>query len=276
MILKEYDKLLLFLANAWNDINSKYNEKFTLSSAIWTKYIFQSIALGTGQDQTECGVYCELSIDKCDFFLISAGKCHLGRYDYYGSGSVSSNDVPTTYHKSSMSYFLIVVIFFELMNYFFQVLLNHTFFIQSLFGLAKLKIGQNGSTNTKEDLWVGNVPLNVTMMTIVITMLTFMDIVCMVDFHTLVDKSFIGRTTQMFMFKKAKVHLPQSLPTTIMMHMETRINQPLITGTGEQESMDIILISQVKSYVLGDVWYLGSKGACFIFGAMDIASWVIT
>ena len=97
----------MHLANTWNDINSMYNEKFTLSSAIWTKYIFKSESLGTGQDQTECGVHCELSVDKCDFFLISGGKCHLGRYDYYGSGTVSSNDVPTTYHKSSISTFSI-------------------------------------------------------------------------------------------------------------------------------------------------------------------------
>ena len=104
-------KYFTLLANAWNDVNSMYNEKFTLSSAIWTKYIFKSETLGTGQDQTECGVHCELSVDKCDFFLISGGKCHLGRYDYYGSGTVSSNDVPTTYHKSSKTILLLLFYF---------------------------------------------------------------------------------------------------------------------------------------------------------------------
>ena len=80
----------------------------------------------------------------------------------------------------------------------------------------------------------------------------------------------------MFTFKKAKVHLPQLLPTTIMMPMETRINQRLIIGTGKQGYTDIIPTFQAKSYVLGDVLSLGLKGACFIFGAMDIVSWVIT
>ena len=128
----------------------------------------------------------------------------------------------------------------------------------------------------KEDQWEGSVLLNVTMITIVITMLMFMDTVCMVDFHTLEDKSFIGRTIHMFMFKKAKVHLPRLFPIIITMLTETRINQCLTTGTGEQEFTAIIPTSQVKSYVLGDVLYLGLKGACFTFGAMDIVSWVIT
>ena len=140
----------------------------------------------------------------------------------------------------------------------------------------KHEIGPNGFTNTKEDLLAGSVLLNVTMITIVITMLMFMDTVCMVDFLTLEDKSFIGPTIHMFMFKKAKVHLPQLSPTTITMLTETRINQRLITGTGKQEYMDIIPTSQVKSCVLGDVLYLGLKGVCFTFGAMDIVSWVIT
>ena len=156
------------------------------------------------------------------------------------------------------------------------MLLNLIFFIQNSYGLAKHKIGPNGFTNTKDDQWEGSVLLNVTMITIAITMLMFMDTVCMVDFPTLEDKSFIGRTTHMFMFKKAKVHLPRLFPIIITMLMETRINQRLITGTGKQEFMAIIPTSQVKSYVLGDVLYLGLKGACFIFGAMDIASWVIT
>ena len=128
----------------------------------------------------------------------------------------------------------------------------------------------------KEDQWEGNVLLNVTMMTIAIIMLTFMDTVCMVDFPTLEDKSFIGRTIHMFTFRKAKVHLPRLFPIIITMLTETRINQHLITGTGKQEFTAIIPTSQVKSYVLGGVLYLGLKGACFTFGAMDIVSWVIT
>ena len=40
----------------------------------------------------------------------------------------------------------------------------------------------------KEDQWEGSVLLNVIMIAIVITMLMFMDTVCMVDFPTLEDK----------------------------------------------------------------------------------------
>ena len=90
-----------------------YNEQFTLSSAIWTKYIFKSHTLGTGQDQTECGVYCELSVETCNFFLIASGKCHLGRYDYYGSGTVVDNNVPTTYHKSSKTITFNILFLFQ-------------------------------------------------------------------------------------------------------------------------------------------------------------------
>ena len=51
-----YCLLLCFIGNAWSDINSRFNEKFTLSSYIWTKYIFETYELKEGQDQTECGV----------------------------------------------------------------------------------------------------------------------------------------------------------------------------------------------------------------------------
>ena len=51
-----YCLLLCFVDNAWSDINSRFNEKFTLSSYIWTKYIFETYELKEGQDQTECGV----------------------------------------------------------------------------------------------------------------------------------------------------------------------------------------------------------------------------
>ena len=103
----------LYQGNAWSDLNSMYNEQFTLSSAIWTKYIYKSHTLGTGQDQTECGVYCELSVETCNFFLIASGKCHLGRYDYYGSGTVVDNNVPTTYHKTSKTIFIIFCFLFK-------------------------------------------------------------------------------------------------------------------------------------------------------------------
>ena len=51
------------------------------------------------QDATECGVRCELSGDHCDFFTTDNGKCHLGRYDHWDSGAVTSTTVPITYHK---------------------------------------------------------------------------------------------------------------------------------------------------------------------------------
>ena len=78
-----------------------YNEQFTMSSSIWTKYIFESIDQDTGQDQIECGVRCEIADTTCNFFLVASGKCHLGRYDYYGSGTVVDSNVPLTYHKQS-------------------------------------------------------------------------------------------------------------------------------------------------------------------------------
>ena len=83
-----------------SDINSRFNEKFTLSSYIWNKYIFETHVLENGQDQTECGVRCELSGSHCDFFTIASGKCYLGRYSYWGSGTVSDSNAPQTYHKS--------------------------------------------------------------------------------------------------------------------------------------------------------------------------------
>ena len=89
-----------FLGNAWSDINSRFNEQFTLSSYIWTKYIFATHVLDTGQDQTECGVRCELSVEQCDFFTISSGNCYLGRYLHWDQGTIEDQSSPTTYHKS--------------------------------------------------------------------------------------------------------------------------------------------------------------------------------
>ena len=91
-----------FLGNAWSDINSRFNEQFTLSSYIWTRYIFASHVLDPGQDQTECGVRCELSVEQCDFFTISSGNCHLGRYSYWDQGIIEDQNSPTTYHKSGI------------------------------------------------------------------------------------------------------------------------------------------------------------------------------
>ena len=91
-----------FLGNAWSDINSRFNEQFTLSSYIWTKYVFASHVLDPGQDQTECGVRCELSVEQCDFFTISSGNCHLGRYSYWDQGIIEDQNSPTTYHKSGI------------------------------------------------------------------------------------------------------------------------------------------------------------------------------
>ena len=78
-----------------------YNEQFTLSSAIWTKYIFDSFDQEAGEDHIECGVRCEIADTTCNFFLVASGKCHLGRYDHYGSGTVADSNVPMTYHKQS-------------------------------------------------------------------------------------------------------------------------------------------------------------------------------
>ena len=77
-----------------------------MSSYIWTKYIFETHDLKSGQDHTECGVRCELSSSHCDFFTVASGKCYLGRYSYWGSGTVSDSNVPQTYHKSGSEIFL--------------------------------------------------------------------------------------------------------------------------------------------------------------------------
>ena len=91
-----------YIGNSWSDINSRFNEQFTLSSYIWTKYIFETHSVKSGEDQTECGVRCELSATQCDFFTIASGKCYLGRYTHWNLGTVQDGSVPTTYHKSGM------------------------------------------------------------------------------------------------------------------------------------------------------------------------------
>ena len=85
---------------AWEDLDSIYNEETYLSSYIWTKYIFETHILESGQDYRECGIRCELSGSQCDFFLISNSDCHLGRYSYWNQGIVEDTNRRYTYHKS--------------------------------------------------------------------------------------------------------------------------------------------------------------------------------
>ena len=87
------------LENSWKNLDDNYNEKFTLSDYIWTKYIFDTYPLEDLQDSTECGVRCELSGNQCDFFTTHNGECHLGRYNHWDLGEVQSTAVPMTYHK---------------------------------------------------------------------------------------------------------------------------------------------------------------------------------
>ena len=174
-----------FSANSWNDLNSMYNEQFTLSSAIWTKYIFESFDLSDGQDHIECGVKCEISDTTCNFFLVASDKCHLGRYDHYGSGTVTDSNVPLTYHKQSKRN-LITITLILLYNtvfsiLFLKVLLNHTLQQENSGGIVTLMIGQIGFTNTKPEPTQGSAALNAFMTILVISLLMFMDIVCMVD-----------------------------------------------------------------------------------------------
>ena len=93
--------MLLFLENSWTNLDDYYNEKFTLSDYIWTKYIFDTYTLEDLEDTTECGVRCQLSGDTCNFFTTDNDKCHLGRYNHWDSGEVESTAVPMTYHKYS-------------------------------------------------------------------------------------------------------------------------------------------------------------------------------
>ena len=88
-----------YLGNAWHNLDDFYNEKFTLSDYIWTKYIFDTYPLKDLEDTTECGVRCELAGDHCDFFTTDNSKCYLGRYNHWDSGEVESTAAPITYHK---------------------------------------------------------------------------------------------------------------------------------------------------------------------------------
>ena len=90
---------LFFPGNAWSDINSRFGEKFTLSPSVWNKYVYETINQQSGEDNTECGIRCELSAFGCDFFLTASGKCYLAKYSHYGSGTVADNSEVTTYHK---------------------------------------------------------------------------------------------------------------------------------------------------------------------------------
>ena len=86
--------------NSWNDLNSRFSEQFTLSSYIWTKYIYETFVLELGQDRTECGIRCELLTSHCDFFTVASGMCYLGRYSHWDSGIVEDLSIPITYHNS--------------------------------------------------------------------------------------------------------------------------------------------------------------------------------
>lgn len=61
-----------------------------------------------------------------------------------------------------------------------------------------LMIGQIGFTNTRPEPTLGNVALNAFMMILVISLLTFMDIVYMVDGLILVQRSFLGLMMSQF------------------------------------------------------------------------------
>ena len=186
-----------FSANSWNDLNSMYNEQFTLSSAIWTKYIFESFDLSDGQDHIECGVKCEISDTTCNFFLVASDKCHLGRYDHYGSGTVTDSNVPLTYHKQSkrnlitITFFLLYTVFSTLLL---KVLLNHTLQQENSGGIVTLMIGQIGFTSMKVEDTQENVALSVSMMTLAISMLMSMDTVYMEDGHIQETRLFHGLT----------------------------------------------------------------------------------
>ena len=74
------------------------------------------------------------------------------------------------------------------------------------------------STNTEHT--PGNVLLNVTMMTLVISMLTYIATVYMGVIHTLEIQSLDGQTMSIFTTRKAIILLHQSSPTISMMPME--------------------------------------------------------
>ena len=156
------------------------------------------------------------------------------------------------------------------------MLLNHIFSTTSSGGLIKFMTGTNLYISTNTEHTPGNVLLNVTMMTLVISMLTYIATVYMGVIPTLEIQSLDGQTTSISTTRKAIILLHQSSPTISMMPMETRTNSCPITGTGEVESMVTTLTRQQKSFVLSDVLFLGLKSACTTFGDMDIASWEIT
>ena len=86
-------------------MDNLYNQKFTLSDYIWTKYTFDSISMQQDEDQIECGIRCEFSKEQCDFFTVDSGECHLGRYDHWDLGTVQSTSSPMTYHKEGIGFF---------------------------------------------------------------------------------------------------------------------------------------------------------------------------
>ena len=97
--------MFIFSDSVFKKLINNYNEQFTLSSQVWTKFIFETISIGSlGQTEQDfyldCAIRCRISKDHCDFFTIVMGKCHLGRYSYYGQGIVADSSVPLTYHRS--------------------------------------------------------------------------------------------------------------------------------------------------------------------------------
>ena len=101
-------------------MDNLYNQKFTLSDYIWTKYTFDSISMQQDEDQIECGIRCEFSKEQCDFFTVDSGECHLGRYDHWDLGTVQSTSSPMTYHKEGIVFFQIVCPKFQHYSTFFS------------------------------------------------------------------------------------------------------------------------------------------------------------
>ena len=51
----------------------------------------------------QCGFYCYVSIDQCDFFAMELDYCHLGRYSYDGNSDGVHTEL-VTYHKSGCEF----------------------------------------------------------------------------------------------------------------------------------------------------------------------------
>ena len=83
------------------DLENVFNVQFGTSH--WKRNIFKSLSVDSDPSFNQCGFYCHVSIDQCDFFSMELNYCHLGRYNYIGNSDGVHTEL-VTYHKSGFEY----------------------------------------------------------------------------------------------------------------------------------------------------------------------------